>query len=1236
MRPMSRACPVPGAGPGALPARREAAPTQDSRPPAGRPQDPPAMNFSHRARLLVTATLGLVAACSSSSSSDPNVAGTVTQDLTVDPNGFVTSVQFEEAITFAGPGVFESDGGQTPLSVALDGTTAYVTWDERVHSQHRVRVVGIENVPVEWRQVVVQDERQPTVTITSATQDTSDLELGGDELVLTFTDGPRVAIEDAEDPTSWTITALGVPMDLGDSTFDLNEADQVLTITLGPSAHLHATFELIPTSVAAITGRMLATDTIQGVAVGDSTAPSLTSTVQNLAPLTGGDEFGRVIEFTFDEPMSPLFALTSTNFEVIDHVAAQGQTLVTRTELDALAPTVVRVTFSRPVVPGLDQVRVQLVRDAHGNLFPTQDLAPVPSSAIANGYESVAGVTLEGLGNDQIVVTLDQALDPDTADDPTLWSLTLGAPYGVIDLSTQTLSYELLDRELTIELDFDMVNGTTVDVECLGAGDVVGDDFTAAAAQVLASGDSSAPTVTDSGIVQRRDLDATGQTVDVRFSEAVDASSAENVAHYTFMPAVVVDTATVQADSAIVRLTLATPAVPGVHTLTIAAAIMDPAGNTLAAPYGPAALRTTDAVAPSVQFVTAQAVEGANNDRVLVLFDDGMYAAEVEDATNWNVESPIGTPIDVTTSTVTYDAGTLIATLVLATGAVQRGDDLAVELLAGRDLGGNALDVASATGVVTGENRRPTLESAWRLDVPFTNELVVRFSEPVDRLTDLYHPSTNPTGARFAVYTSGATLRGYPTGSTVLDDGLGVQLSFPFTVDLTDTLDVVGITDLAGNLMFPTLTRVIDAEDTQAPSQGSAPVLTAITGERNDTVAIEFAVPMASWRLTDAAQYTLQENGGGDVIDLTGSQFSYDGATTLTIVLSSTAAASLQAGTTYDLVLEVDAQNPLRTAQGVALAAPSSELGALVVGDITNGPTQGASRALLDPSDVNSILVVFDEAVTESAAETAAAYDYDSGNVAVSAELISPRVVRATFGVVIAAGDIVEVTTSAAVDLAGNAAGATLSLAVDDDQAAPVLTLVAGEIVEAAGYDFVRIRFSEMPDLATALTASSYTVVDSRGNLQVRGVSFNSSEIEVSLIVPDLLDGDSITVEVDGVTDVAGNLPGSPLSLGGVVGGDNVAPTLTNAYVNALLDTTGLVVDVELSEAVAVAFAGNVSNWSTTGSATVTAAEMVGADHVRLTLSVALGATEEIVVAAGLADLAGNAALSTQSIDPTE
>ncbi|MEZ6014202.1 MAG: Ig-like domain-containing protein [Planctomycetota bacterium] len=1197
------------------------------------------MNLSLRARLLATASLGLAAACSSSSSSDLTVAGSVTQDLTTDPNGFVTAVEFDRALASLGAGAFESDGGQTAVSVSLDGTTAYVTWDERVTSNDRVRVVGVNGVLESWRRVTAEDARQPSLTITAATQDVSDQALGGDELVITFGDGPRVIEEEAEDPATWTLTALGVPQDLSDSTFDLDVTTQVLTVTLGPSAQLFSAFQLQANALTAVNGRALASSPIAGVASGDSAAPALeggSPVVQNLDPSADGDEFGRVVEFNFDEPISPTFSVTASNFEVQDHADAQGLTLVSNAEVDATDNSILRVTFTRPVVPGLDRIIVNSIRDAHGNPFPRQTLSFVPSSSIANGFESVEGLTREGQNNDQVLVVLDQALDPDTAADATAWSLTLGAPFGVIDLATQELSYDLLARTLTIDLDFDVPNGTTVDVQCNGAIDVDGDAFAATAAQVLADGDVSAPIVTASGITQRRDLDPSGKTIDVVFSEAVDSLVAEDVNSYAFSPVVVVDSATVQADGLTVRLALASAAVPGIHTLTVAATVADPAGNALGAVHGPAAIATTDAVQPLVQFVTGQAVEGADNDRLLVLFDDWMVASDVEDVDNWEVESPIGTALDVSTSTVTYDEESRVATLVLASGAVKRGDDLSIALTAGRDLGGNALADDAIEGVVGGESRRPALESVWRHDAPDDHLVVVRFSEAVDRLDDLYDPTTNPTGAKFTLYTSGGVLRGRPASTTILDGGLGVELAFPFTVDLTDTLDVVGLEDLAGNVMFPTLARVVDAEDSTAPSQGAAPVMTAISGERNDTIEVTFAVPMASWGLSVASQYTLQTNGGATVIDLTGSQFEYDGGTTLTITLSAAAAASLQAGTSYDLVFEVDATDPLRTQQGVALTAQSSELAVVVVGDITSGPTQGASRALLDPSDANSVLIVFDEAVAEAAAETAAAYDYDSGNVALTAELISPRVVRATVGVAVAAGNTVDVATSAAVDLAGNAAAATLTLSIVDDQNPPVLAAVVGTVLDVAGTDMVSVRFSEVPDLATALDLGNYSVLDSRGSVQIQSVAYSSVGSEVILYTAELLDGDTVTVLVDGVTDLAGNLPVVPLSLGGLVGGDSIAPAISGAFVNLMADPTGATIDVEFSEAVETVFSGQVSNWSTTGAATVTAVDVLAGDHVRVTLSAALGASEELVLAAGLTDRSGNSVATTLSVEPAQ
>jgi len=1194
------------------------------------------MNLSLRARLFAVASLAVAAACSSSSSDDPNVVGTVTQDLSADPNGFVTAVTFDEAFSSLGPGAFEADGGQQALSVSLAGATAYVTWDERVTFQHRVRVVGVPDVPESWRRVQSQDERRPSLTITSATQDTSDTALGGDELVLTFTDGPRLAAEAVVEPAAWTITALGTPLDLTDSTFAWDADDQELTITLGPSAHLHATFNLIAEAVPTVTGRMLPTGVVQGVAVGDTTIPTLVSTTQNLDPGAGGDEFGRVIEFQFDEPMSPLFAVQSSNFTVLDHAQAQGQTLVTGAVIDSTDNTILRVTFSRPVVPGLDRVQVQLLRDAHGNIFPRTNLWPVPSATSPNGFTEVLGLTREGLDNDQIVVTLDQAIDPDTAEDPARWTLTLGAPFGVVDLSQQTLTYDLLEKQLVIDLDFDVPNGTTVDVAAAGVVDVDGETFVANANQVTAAGDAGAPTVISQGIVQRRDLDPAGTTVDVTFSEAVDASTAEVTGAYTFSPAITVTSATVLADPRTVRLALDDAAIPGVHTLTVAATISDPAGNTLGAAHGPASLATTDLVGPSVEFVNAQAVEGADNDTLQVFFNDWMIPADVESVLNWDVESPIGTSVDVSTSTVDYDVQARIATLVLAQSSLKRGDTLRLTFQAGRDLGGNSFVSATRDTTVAGEARRPSVESAWRRNAPTENVVVVRFSEAVDRTDDLFDAATNPTGVKYTVFSNTNVQRGRPTAALPLDGGLGVELSFPFTVALTDTLDILGLEDLAGNVMFPTLARVLDAEDATTPGQGAAPVLTAISGERNDTLEVTFAVPMATWWLARPEQYTLQESGGGQVIDLTGARFQYDGANTLTITLSGGAGSSLQAGTTYDLTLTVDVQNPLRTAQGVAITAPSVELGALVIGDISQGPTQGASRAVLDPSDANSVLVIFDEAVSVDAAETAAQYDLDGGNLATAATRIAPRVVRATFGVPVSAGQTLEIGVGAAVDVAGNAASGTLSLSVEADTTAPVLTLVEGEVLLTPGVDVVRVAFSELPDQSSALTAGNYAVTDSRGAVVVRYAALDSTGLVVSLYTGDLLDGDTLQVVVTGVSDVAGNVPTGALSLGGSVSGDSTAPTFTGAFVNLAVDPLGRTVDIELSEPVGGTFIRSAGNWSTTGTASVTDVEVLAVDHVRLTLSAAIGAAEQVVLAAGLADLAGNATVSALSIDPAE
>jgi hypothetical protein len=102
-----------------------------------------------------------------------------------------------------------------------------------------------------------------------------------------------------------------------------------------------------------------------------------------------------------------------------------------------------------------------------------------------------------------------------------------------------------------------------------------------------------------------------------------------------------------------------------------------------------------------------------------------------------------------------------------------------------------------------------------------------------------------------------------------------------------------------------------------------------------------------------------------------------------------------------------------------------------------------------------------------------------------------------------------------------------------------------------------------------------------------------------------------------------------------VASGDAVAPSFSSAFAHLWVDATGATVDVRFSEDIDYGFAATPGNWSTSGAATVTGAQVIGFDHVRLTLTEAMGATDTLSIGAGLVDWAGNAA-GQLSIDPVD
>ncbi len=1155
------------------------------------------------------ACAALFASCSSSSDEAAlNSIAMAVQDLTVDPSGATTVLTFASDVGLAGATVanFEAEDGETATTVAVAGAMVTIEWSARVAPSNRVRAMGLGGIAGTFANVTTSDASAPTFTITDGTQNPG---LGGDIVEVTFA-GPWVVEADAEDFDNWTLTINSTAMDLTGSTFVLDEPTQVLTITLGTLANLHATFDLAASAVRGVNDANLATTAVAGVATGDAVAPTLVSVEQNLTE----DEYGRVVDFTFSEAMDPVFAAQLAHFSVATPYVA--------TSIEQPAEDMLRVSFSGPIVPGQQDVTLTSLVDAHGNPFADATVPVTQPSPVANAYDGTpAATTVENEGGDVLTVVTTQALDPITAADPASWDLVVDG--NTIDLSTQTLTYDLLAKTLTVDLDFDMTNGDAFQVTGLAVLDVDGEAFTDVANGNVA-GDATAPTVT--AITQNRNVDPTGKSLDVQFSEDVVEAAAETFGNYVDTGAMNLTSATLLPGLDAVRLVYDDVVVPGDVTFSIAG-LADLAGNALT-PVVNMNAGSTDTTSPSATASDVQAIAGAANDTLAVLFDDDLVAAEVEDPSNWTVESPVGTPVSTAGVTVLYTASTRLARMTFENGFdFQRGDDFQVAFANFRDIGGNVVTPTSTTGDVVSETIVPRVHTVYR-ESSFADELVVRFTEPCTHLDDLYDVTTNTDGTRYIVRDSLGTLLGYAATATVLDQGLGVRLGYGFTIAPTDTIDVLGCADLAGNPLLPAFAVATVAEDTTQPSLALGfSVLTSNSGESNDEIDIVFDRPMSPWNLLDADRFAI--TGPAGLVDLNFGTFTFDGVSTVHIRLRAATNNNLVSGGSYDV-----SANDVWSAQGTERTIADNDVGIVVVGDLV-APSVAATDVRLDPADANSLLLAVDETVNIAASATAANYDLNSGTLATSAARVGPHVIRATFGTAPIAGDVLEFTLT---DLAGNVSGTITRTVTAADTTAPLVANVVGTIVPGYGGDTIDVSFDE-PVTSSVLPITNWTVLSNGTALNLTGTRFTivGASNTVRLILPDTADLDAngnVSVTITTASDFAGNTFAAPVSLPGLVSGDSTAPGILPSFVNWRADPTGTTVDVWFDEEVDFATAGSPLSWSATGGVTVLAVETLERDHYRLTLSGTLAAAGTLSIT-GLQDPARNAA-GVLVIDPAE
>lgn len=1157
----------------------------------------------HSVRSILGCLALLAAGCSSDggSGTTATVSGAV-QDLTLDPTGFTTVITLSEAPAGVTASSLQADGGQAVQSLAIAGNALTVTWSARVTPSHQVRVVGVPGISAAWRAVTTTDGAAPAFTIDSASQNPG---LGGDELELAFS-GPRIVRSTAEDPANWTLVVNSQTLDLGFSIFDFDENTQVLSIVLGPMANLHANFSLAATGVLSVADVPADPAPVLGVAVGDAVAPNLLSAAQNLDQ----DEYGRVIDFTFDKAMDPIVGAGLSRFG--------APVSNSPTQVSQPAGEVLRVTFANPVIPGVHQIDLNGLVDSHGNALADGPTAITQPAPFANEFDGdPEAVTVANRGGDYVTLGTLQAFDVASAEDPANWTLVVdGDP---VVLADQVLTYDFLGKTLRIELDFDMLNGTGFTVTGNGVLEVDGQAFNGSFNGTVA-GDDVAPTVVD--IVQNRNLDPSGRTLQLAFSEDLGQASAETTGNYVPSDnSISVLTATLLPNGSGVRLTLDHVAVPGLVTFTVQG-VDDLAGNSMPAPQVGIAITSTDSTPPVLNSATAQALEGMDNDRLSVVFSDYMVEDDVLDASNWSFESPVGTPLDLDGCTFGYDSVNRSATVILNAGglSLQRDTDFRLELSFMRDIAGIEIAPGAISGDVLFERSRPTIVSIWRDSVQ-TNQVEVRFSEPCAYIEDLYDPVTNPTGTRYTLW-DGIIERGYPSAAAAVDGGLGARLTFGFLVSLTDTMDVYGLADSSGNFMLPVAGHPITAQDPAAPSldTGSS-TLTAVSGEANDELVVRFDVPLSPWRLLEPSNYTL--TSGGQPVSLDGAEFEFDGDRTVTVRFGSGSGVNLQSSALYDLSV-----NDVQSAQGVQRTLPDDEVDLPVDGDVT-APVVGLSDVRLDPSDPDSLLVFASEALDEDSATNPAAYDYQGGTLATQAVLLSPRVVRVTFPGPVAEGHTLEFTLT---DLAGNVSGA-ISRSVDAaDTQPPLLASVAGVSVPGKGGDLLRISFDEPVDLSIALDPSNYTVTNGGNPVSLTGASaiWESSTLTVVIRLADdvaLNPNQAMAFTVRNVADWSGNaISSAGVTLGGAASGDTTPPALAAAFLNWRHAADGRVVDVIFSEGVRTEFSSDPLNWSSSGGQSVLEVLLLEDDAVRVVLSGALGIGQEVHLAGGLSDPAGNVA----------
>ena len=218
---------------------------------------------------------------------------------------------------------------------------------------------------------------------------------------------------------------------------------------------------------------------------------------------------------TFDEAVYSSAVELASSYDLGPGLLADSVTLV--------SPSVARVSFSTPVTAGMSLVISQAsAEDLAGNRAVGDMTLQVLDDITPPNLTSVAGVSVEGLGGDEVHVVFNEPVDITMALDPLRYAISNGS--FTVNMSAVTARWSSLNHTVSLVLpegmELDPASALSVTVgnvaDC--AGNLPAAPLTAGGS---VSGDISAPDLDVAWTHYA--LDNAGTTVEVLFNEDVDS-----------------------------------------------------------------------------------------------------------------------------------------------------------------------------------------------------------------------------------------------------------------------------------------------------------------------------------------------------------------------------------------------------------------------------------------------------------------------------------------------------------------------------------------------------------------------------------------------------------------------------------------------------------------------------------------------------------------------------------------